>query len=74
MTHELNLHQELQRRFDAAYEASKRAAALVGRAKYGTRSFSKAMYLFFSFNGRAAALAKLKRDLSYNMSGVEPGL
>lgn len=74
MTHELNLHQELQRRFDAAYEASKRAAALVGRLKYGTLSYRKAQFLFFSFNGRAAALAKLQHDLYYNMSGVEPGL
>lgn len=75
MIYDLNLQQELQRRFDAAYEASIRAAALVGRSKYGSRSYSKAMYLFFSFNGRASALAKLQSDLFFKtMSGVEPGL
>ena len=71
MKNDLKLFLELQRRIDAAFYASIRAAALAGRSKYGTSTYSKAMYLFFSFNGRAYALAVLQKDL---MSGVEPGL
>ena len=71
MVNNLKLFLELQRRFDAAYEASTRAAALVFHSKYGTSRYYKAMCLFFAFDGRAHALADLQKDL---MSGVEPGL
>lgn len=71
MDNNLKLFLELQRRIDAAFEANIRASVLANRADYGTRIYTKAMYLFFSFNGRVYALAKLQKDL---MSGVEPGL
>lgn len=68
------IYTELTQRFDAAFAAAQRAASLTMRLKYDTWPYKRALALFYSFNGRAAALAKLRCDLSKITSGDEPGL